>query len=80
MRQAVEANPYAGAFIAFNGVFTKHCCNPTAVEEMCGDFDSLSLEKGTVDEAFLYCTDGLSLWLDAEGSTDFLLQHWGELA
>eukprot|EP01044_Picomonas_judraskeda_P000852 COSAG03_NODE_42_length_17101_cov_8.739031_5_plen_499_part_00 len=70
---AIECNPFAAIFIAHNDAFVKFV-DPVEVDSKIGT-GKRSVNQGTVEEAFRYGVDGLSCWRDADGSSEWVLNH-----
>jgi hypothetical protein len=65
---AISANPWTALFMVHADEFTK-VVNPDFVDNLARPvFEA----RGTVDEAFKYCVDGLSCWADCEGAIEWL--------
>ena len=65
---AISANPWAALFMVHADVFTR-IVDPDFVDNLPrAAFEAV----GSVDEAFKYCVDGLSMWADCDGAIEWL--------
>ena len=65
---AISANPWAALFMVHADVFTR-IVDPDFVDNLPrAAFEAV----GSVDEAFKYCVEGLSMWADCDGAIKWL--------